>query len=468
MFDVFITYQARLQPDRNAVVTPGGSLTFGELDVMINRFARALAEVGIPGNAIVAVRVGNAVTHWLVLLGLSRLGIASACAADAAASFRIDDQEPPEGGHVFYASDAWVSATWAGSGEAVSVGRLPVSGLGRVLLSSGTTGQPKRVGLDWAMIDANVRNAVLVYGGGAGSPWLVEMGIDTVFGFTVPLAAWAAGHAVHVRGGADLVDTLLRSPVGLLGMIPLQLADTLERLPKRFRPLPGCRLIMTGGRLSAALAQEARLRLTPDVRLVYGASECGIATMADAAWLGEHAGVAGYAVPGVTVEIVDDAGRPVGAGVQGLVRIRSNRVVGRYLDAGSGAFRDGGFYPGDLGKLFEDGLLVVDGRADDLMNLGGVKVLPGVVEAALLACPGVADVAAFAVPTAAGLHQCWVALVRGAGFDQDAVVGQVAASLPWLPPLRLVAVERLPRNAMGKVERAALVAAALDGGLLVG
>ena len=192
--------------------------------------------------------------------------------------------------------------------------------------------------------------------------------------------------------------------------------------------------------------------------------------MADAAWLGEHAGVAGYAVPGVTVGIVDDAGRPVGAGVRGLVRIRSNRVVGRYLDAGSGtgAFRDGGFYPGDLGRLFGDGLLVVDGRADDLMNLGGVKVLPGVVEAALLACPGVADVAAFAVPTAAGLHQCWVALVRGAGFDQDAVVGQVAASLPWLPPLRLVAVERLPRNAVGKAERPALVAAALDGSLLMG
>ena len=63
MFDVFITYQARLRPDRNAIVTPGGSLTFGELDVMINRFARALTEVGIPEDAIVAVRVGNTVTQ---------------------------------------------------------------------------------------------------------------------------------------------------------------------------------------------------------------------------------------------------------------------------------------------------------------------------------------------------------------------------------------------------------------------
>lgn len=467
VFDAFIAYHARQQPERNAIVVPGGSLTFAELDTMVDRFTRALGELGVEQDAVVSVRFANPVTHWIVLLALSRLGIASACAADPAASFRISDQAPaPDAAGAFHASPDWIA-----SASSALVGPLrparparPAPGrLGRVLLSSGTTGVQKRIPLSWALVDANVRNAVIAYGPVGGGPWLLEPGIDTALGFTVTLAAWAAGHGVLFRGDWDLAAVFVRSPPGLLGIVPAQLQRLLAQLPRRFGPLPAMRLVVAGGLLPPDLARKARLRLTPDVRTVYGASECGAATIADAALLDEHPGAAGYPMPGVNVEVVDGEGQPVPGGAQGEVRIGSGRVAGRYLgpEPDERAFRDGWFYPGDLGRLLADGLLLIDGRIDDLMNLGGTKLLPSAVEAALQGCPGVVEAAAFAVPDAAsGLDQCWLAVVRDAGFDKDAVAACLASGLPWVPPVQLVFLDRLPRNMMGKVERGALAAAA--------
>jgi 2,3-dihydroxybenzoate-AMP ligase len=459
MFDAYIAYQARQQPGAIAVATPAATMSFAELDAMVNRFARALSRIGLPADGIVAVQFANPITHWLAILGLARLGIGSACGSDGSASFLVTDQPSRPGS--FLASDAWIEQTSRGSPAPLPAVRPDPNRLGRVLLSSGTTGAQKRIGLSWGLIDANIRNAVIAYGPTHPGPWLLEIGIDTVFGFTVGLAGWAAGHGAVFRTGADLPALLTRFAPGLFALVPIQLHALLERLSPGFKPLGTMRAVVTGGLLPPAMAREARLRLTPDIRIVYGASECGAATILDAAVLDGHPGAVGYPMPGVAVETVNEAGEPAPPGQPGEVRIRSNRVAAGYLEepeGGQRAFRNGWFHPGDIGRLAEDGLLLIDGRVDDLMNLGGPKVLPGVVEDALEGCPGVLDAAAFAIPHAVGIGQCCVALVRGPEFDRDVMVAQLTERLPWLPSVRLLFVDRIPRNAMGKVERNALAA----------
>ena len=458
-FDTFISYQARQQPTGSAVITPTGSMSFAELDMMVNRFAGAIAALDIAPGTICAVQIDNPITQWIVVLALARLNLASACAEDVAAALRITNRPSVDTG-VFHASDEWVQMV-STSPPASRPTTECDSGLpGRVLLSSGTTGTQKRIGLSWEMIDRNIRNAVLAYGPVGRGPWLFGMGIDSVFGFTVTLAAWAAGHAMLFLMGTDLARALTRFRPALLGMIPLQLQLTLQGLPAGFQPIETMRVVLAGGLLPPSLARAARHRLTPDVRIVYGATECGAATIADARLLDRHPGAVGYAMPGVTIEIVDDAGDVVDRGERGEIRIRSDRVAACYLgssDDARSALRDGWFRPGDLGRLVEDGLLLIEGRVDEVMNLGGVKLLPASVEALLLNCPGIADLAVFAVPDPAGAARCVVGVVVAAGFDRDAVSAAVTSRLPVRPSVYLMFLDVIPRNEMGKVQRPKLV-----------
>ena len=87
-------------------------------------------------------------------------------------------------------------------------------------------------------------------------------------------------------------------------------------------------------------------------------------------------------------------------------------------------FKDGWFYPGDIGKLMPDGLLVITGRVNEVINRGGDKLAPEVIEGALRLMPEIADAAVFAVPNT---DQIWAAVVGKAaaaarshpGFLQD-------------------------------------------------
>lgn len=161
MFDAFITYHVRQLPERNAIVTPGGSLTFAELDAMVNRFARAPAELGVSPDAVVAVQLANPVTHWLVLLALCRLGIAAACGAGPAATLRIPDQALVPGvADAFHASDDWVRSVSVASPEPLAPARPNSARLGRVLLSAGTTGVQKRIGVSWALLSTDTGTAL--------------------------------------------------------------------------------------------------------------------------------------------------------------------------------------------------------------------------------------------------------------------------------------------------------------------
>jgi 2,3-dihydroxybenzoate-AMP ligase len=461
MFDAFVTYHALQHPHRSAVTTPQGAMTFSELDAMVTRFAHAFAGMNLAADSVVAVRFANPLTHWLILLALARVGIASACAVDRWASLQVVDRpDPASSQKLFHASDEWVNAVSASSSQPYRPARPRPSRVGRVLLSSGTTGTPKRMGLSWNLINAAIRNAVVAYGPGRGGPWLIEPGIDTVFGFTAMLAAWAAGQPILLRGDVSVETILARFEPSVVAMVPLQLQHCLGHLSPRFKPYPRMRLLVTSGALHPALARDARLRLTPDIRIVYGASECGAAAIADASVLAEHRTAAGYTVPGAIIEIIDSDGNPLPCGEQGEVRVQTDRLVEGYLGIPPGvdrSFRGGWFYPGDRGTLLEDGLLLIEGRIDDVLNIGGLKLNPSIVDDALADCPGVIESFTFAAPSSEGVDECCIALVTAANFDRSSVVPHLQKTVALPPTVRLVFVDRMPRTPTGKVERAKLV-----------
>ena len=80
-------------------------------------------------------------------------------------------------------------------------------------------------------------------------------------------------------------------------------------------------------------------------------------------------------------------------------------------------FRDGWFYPGDIGRVTEHGMMVVSGREKNIIDLGGHKISPETVEAALMSYPGVSFAVAFGVPNALGIEEVWAAVTGSAALD---------------------------------------------------
>src|SRR5262249_52933420 len=140
-----------------------------------------------------------------------------------------------------------------------------------------------------------------------------------------------------------------------------------------------------------------------------------------------------------------------------LLRIRSEYAVDRYLGEPAGServFRDGWFHPGDLSTLDAEGLLVITGRDKTVLNIGGDKVSPEGVEAAVGGFPGLTEVAVTSLANALGIHEVVAVIVCKGDIDAEALGRHCAARLsPQFVPAHFVAVDRLPRNDMGKIDR---------------
>ncbi len=458
MFDAYVRFRARVRPQALAIIAPQRWATYGELDRDVDRIGLALAGLGVaPGLGIGAVQIADHYLKHVVILALARLGVTSATASDPSPDFWLSDRETLDDPRRVRLTEDWFAAALAAE---VSPDQLPAvertpDQIGRVLLSSGTVGPPRRIAQTWRAIEGNARLAATTYLSGKDGRWIPFTGFDTSLGQSTTAAAWAVGAtAVVGMRGDSLAEQLDALRPSVLALVPSHLRQLLADLPMGFPFQAGLRVVTTGSILPLNVAETARLRLTSDLQIVYGASECGVAAVADAAMLGQFNTLMGAPVPGTRVEVVDSEGHALPPGVQGELRISGERVAKGYLgdpDASARVFRHGGFYPGDLGRILPDGQLALDGRADERMNLGGHKFLPNLWETAALTCPGVVDCAAFAVPDPQGIEACWLAVVRGPGFDRDQLSSILKGAR--LPEVRFAWSEAIPRNAMGKIER---------------
>jgi acyl-coenzyme A synthetase/AMP-(fatty) acid ligase len=461
MFDGYIRDHARWTPRAPAVVTAGRAISYAELDADLDRCAAALADLGLAPDAVVSIAVGDGYLQLLLIAALARLGVASSPAADPGCDVRLSDSEPAtaDGSPTLVLDAAWTAAMYASEPAPRPPRRLDPLAIGRVMLSSGTTGAPKRVGYTWRRIEHGNHLSLRSYCAGQTGAHVPLVGTDAMMGLTMAMCAWAVGAAVTDTFSTEELPARLESlPPGLVAMTPIQLQRLLAALPRGFQPRPAWRLVVGGAVLPPEVAREARLRITPDIRTIYGSTEGGNGGLGHASGLDDAPGQVGITPSGAIVAIMDDHGRPVAEGGSGEVWIRGERVIQGYLgdpEAASERFRDGWFLTRDVGHRLRDGRIVLEGRLDDRMNLGGIKFMPQTLEAAALACRGVLDCAAFAVPDATGLENCWLAVAAEPGFDRDRLSEHLAA-YEGLPPSRFAWIEEIPRNAMGKVDRGLL------------
>jgi malonyl-CoA/methylmalonyl-CoA synthetase len=174
-----------------------------------------------------------------------------------------------------------------------------------------------------------------------------------------------------------------------------------------------------------------------------------------------RAGTVGFPLPGVELRITDPAtGAELAAGEIGQIEVRGENVFKGYWQMPEKTAEelraDGFFITGDLGRIDEDGYVHIVGRNKDLIISGGYNIYPKEIELVLDDQPGVLESAVIGVPhpdfgeTVLGL----VVPEPGAAPDLDAIKEVAARSLArYKHPRRLILVEELPRNTMGKVQK---------------
>jgi malonyl-CoA/methylmalonyl-CoA synthetase len=176
-----------------------------------------------------------------------------------------------------------------------------------------------------------------------------------------------------------------------------------------------------------------------------------------------RAGTVGFPLPGVRLRIAGEPGVAIAANEIGGIEVKGPSIFTGYWRAPEltrEAFTaDGWFRTGDVGKIDERGYVVIVGRSKDLIITGGYNVYPAEVESYLNELPGVAESAVIGVPHP-DFGEAVIAVVvarREARLETSMLIAELKRKIAGFKvPKRVFVVEELPRNAMGKVQKALL------------
>ena len=492
LFDLIVAHAP--EPERLFLRTDDHRrLTYGQAFEAAGRYASVLAGLGVAPGDRVAVQVEKSADAVLLYLGCLRAGavylplntgytlveleyfIADAepkvvvCAPDrregvAALAARLgvaSVETLGEDGR----TGSLIAKAAAASPDFAAVPRAP-GDLAAILYTSGTTGRSKGA----MLTHANLASNALV--------------LKDYWRFTGQDVLIHALPIYHTHGLFVAVNTVLLAGAAMIFLARFDPAEVVRLMPQATClmgvPTYYVRLLQTPG-LDRAAAAHMRLFVSGSAPLLaethrefqartghailerYGMTETNMNTSNP--YDGERiAGTVGFPLPGVELRITEaESGRVLAPGEIGIIEVKGPNVFAGYWrmpEKTAAEFRaDGFFITGDLGVVDARGYVSIVGRGKDLIISGGLNVYPKEVEGEIDALAGVEESAVFGLPHPDFGEQVTAAVVPkpGAALTEAEVIAALRGRLAGFKlPKRVVFVPALPRNAMGKVQKAML------------
>jgi acyl-coenzyme A synthetase/AMP-(fatty) acid ligase len=413
--------RAEIQPEVPAIVAPRLSISYRALCHGVRRAAQRFHETGWKTGDIVGISLRNhPVLHLVSSLALARMSITQA-------SISVSDPKPLRlkriqrlGINGLVASNArdacgvtpciahpeWLTQI----ADATTPGDIRESGGDRLWIlneTSGTTATPKVTGVSHWTEDIHRMRVTPIFGHLPGERFLNLTGMRFLTALKRAICCLSDGGTITLAPTnlslAQLPDWITAHGVAYVSCVPMHLHQLLRAVQSDTPALPSVRILRSSSAaLPESAVREAQKRLTPNLYTNYGANEAGPMVAATPAMLEANPTTVGLPLAGVELQLVDKD-RPVSIGVMGHVRVRGPGIEPSYVHTTepgqTHAFRDGWFFPGDVGVITADGLLFLKGRSDDVMNFDGIMVGPTEIESTLRQHPAVKDVAAFALPS---------------------------------------------------------------------
>ena len=341
-----------------------------------------------------------------------------------------------------------------------------------IILSSGSTGVPKGIVHSQANFVRWLRGAPALFGAvSRSSRFLVNVGTS--------FAAWPFSAIPNLYSGGCIIlmegftpeawcRAVEREKVTMAGPVPTMIR-MLEPAITEHYDLSSLEMILCAGEPPTLADIERVLTWADtDIRCLYLASESApcAATYWELADYREHdkAVCAGKPVPGADIRVVDPEGGVealLPAGETGEILLRGPTLARGYLhnpELTARRFVDGWWRSGDMGHLDQDGYLYVEGRTDNTINTGGIKVHGEEVEACLLMHPDIAQAAVIGRPDArwGNAIEAHIAASRALTEEELGEFCEQQGLAPFKRPKRYVFHDQLPIGVTGKLDRVSL------------
>ncbi|HYW48402.1 MAG TPA: AMP-binding protein [Bryobacteraceae bacterium] len=459
--------------DRPALEFEGRLFTFGELDARSNRLAQCFRQRGLRTGDRLCVYLANSVEMIDVYLACVKLGVIfvpiNILYRDREMAHILRDAEPSA-----VVSDAGFESPapiWRPAGLTAEASGLPAErpdapldgdAPAGIIYTSGTTGVSKGAVLTHHNFAVNAINLLTCWQITSEDRFLLALPLFHIHGLGNGLHCWLmSGCPMRLVERFDhrtAADTFLDFRPTLFFGVPAIYVRMLDIPPAQAKEIGGfMRLFVSGSApLPAQVLDEFRARFGHTILERYGMSETFMNISNP--YAGERRpGSVGLPLPGVSVRLLNPEGQPVADGETGEIHLKGPNVFAGYWrreEATRGAFAGGWFRTGDLAVRSPDGYYTLCGRKSDLIISGGFNIYPREIEEFLEEQPEVSEAAVIGVADRVR-GEAPVAYVVLKGAVGPAVLEERcrAKLASFKVPRAFVQVERLPRNAMGKIQK---------------
>ncbi len=486
--DLLLRTAARL-PDKPALVCTDGRFTYAEILARAATLAAELAERGVGRGDRVIVFADNAalaaLAFWAVPLAGAVVSIVHPQTRAERLRWLLDDA-----GAAALITQPHLAAEWEPAVEGQATLRavltaLPAArpdampprpsnidlDLAAIIYTSGSTGEPKGVMLTHANVLAACTSILEYLGTAEDDVTLGMLPLSFDYGLYQWIMSVATGGTLVLERGAAypawIVRRIVDQGVTIVPVVPMIATQLMHDETARAADFSRVRTVT-----NTAAALESRhvagLRaLFPRARLfsMYGLTECKRCTYLPPEDLDRKPGSVGIAIPGTEVWVIDEDGRRLGPGATGQLVVRGRTVMQGYWNKPEHTARrlapgplpgERVLLTGDLCRMDDEGYVWFVARMDSIIKSRGEKVAPREVEQAILALPGVRDVAVIGVPDEllGEAVKAFVVLEPGAVLDERDVVNACQRRLEGFKvPKSVSFVDELPRTTTGKVSR---------------
>ncbi|MFM2023252.1 MAG: hypothetical protein RIR89_644 [Actinomycetota bacterium] len=438
------------------------SVNFLQLNNLIERLAEALKREGVRRGDIIVTRLPERFDYFFTLatwhLGAVNCSshLPSYAELQNIAGFIVtNDPTGTKGFRSILVTEDWFKSALS-QGRSVDYVRPNPSDLARLVLTSGTTGNRKLVPLSYSDLSIRVQaRAKRRFSHGHEFSMYGPSTSGTAGAITLALHEskpyFLSGLETSFAGARSLFQ---KYEFTSLAGTPSQLLSFFEGALREGLNLSAVSEVRTAGTTpSKKLAKIVNDTVGVQLTIAYGSSETGVTNVKFGLDETSPTNV-GPTVHGAELEIVNDDFEPIPMGMVGQIRCKTGSMVPGYYMADSPSFRDGWFYPGDLGFIDKDGNLHLSGRASERLNLSGIKIDPLTLDSKLKDVHGVEDVGTFQYVATSGKDTLGIALVTSTkDKTKDALIETIKRSVELRGGVEVFIVDVIPRNAMGKVDR---------------
>lgn len=492
--NLFALLSERFPTDRSSTVlemADGSRHDYAHLEAMAGRYAAALRAQGVKPGDRVAVQTEKSPNALYFYLGCLQAGAVylplNTAYKQAEVGYFLGDAEPalllcrPESRAELAAVAETAGVGLVHTMDAAGGGSLTEAALGlepdrriepradddlaAILYTSGTTGRSKGAMLTHLNLSSNAFALHEIWGFRPGDVLLHALPIFHVHGLFVAINTTLANGSSMIflpRFDAEEVIGLLPKATVMMG-VPTFYVRLLASHDFTAATAAHLRLFVSG---SAPLLEETfqsfEKRTGKRILERYGMTEAGMITSNP--YEGERrGGTVGFPLPEVEVRVAAEDGRVLATDEVGVLEVRGPNVFKGYWrmpEKTAEEFRaDGFFITGDVAKIDARGYVHIVGRAKDLIISGGYNVYPKEIELVIDALPGVVESAVVGLPHP-DFGEAVTAVVKrsdAAAIDETAILAATKKQLAGFKvPKRVFFVDDLPRNAMGKVQKAQL------------